>query len=293
MTIKDERSLNLIDYIGTYSGCPVQGDLDSLSHLEHYIHFTSLISNYSSNTNNSFEGRRVLDIGSGEGFGSYYFYLKGANVFGLDLAPEVVGYSNKKYGTKNLEFILGDATELPFEDESFDYVAGMDLIEHVEDVDKLCSEVKRVLKPGGFAYMLTPNYLINLVRRGCMYPFHVQEFSIKTFTELINYHFPESFYFTEDSSYLMSVGETFRSNDYKNISIGNFVKLKFKSIFKMIVPDSILKERLKYLYKKKYKNVFNYKFSLEDLGSEKLFLSNYTSGLNETGLNYIFLFNKK
>ena len=76
MNIEDERSLDIIDYIGSYSGCPIPDNPESMSHLDHYLHFASLVTQCNTASSKCFSGRKVLDIGSGEGFGSYYFYLK-------------------------------------------------------------------------------------------------------------------------------------------------------------------------------------------------------------------------
>jgi SAM-dependent methyltransferase len=54
-------------------------------------------------------------------------------------------------------FVVADATALPFDDASFDAVTMFDVIEHVEDDARAIAEAKRVLRPGGFLLVTTPN----------------------------------------------------------------------------------------------------------------------------------------
>jgi len=52
--------------------------------------------------------------------------------------------------------IVGDIHDLPFSDNSQDAVVCMAVLEHVEDPKKACEEIKRVLKPGGYAFFYVP-----------------------------------------------------------------------------------------------------------------------------------------
>ena len=293
MSESDERTLPIEQYIGMYSGCPMQGDRDSFSHLNHYLHFTAEVCGEDNLfSNRSFKGKKVLDIGSGEGFGSYFFYLGGARVTGVDLAPEVVKYSQEKYNFEGVEFQLADATCLPFENETFDFVVGMDLIEHVPDVEALSREVRRVLKPSGAAYMLTPNCLVSLVRRGKIYPFHVREFTTRSFRKLIDAEFPNSQFFTESHSHLKNVGERLRERDFLTVSLSKILFQKLKAFIKGVVPSFLLDYRRKRFYEAKYNAVSQYRFSLEEIKEGEFSLDEYSTGLDQCGLNFIFLYKK-
>lgn len=52
--------------------------------------------------------------------------------------------------------IVGDVSNLPFEDNSIDAILAIHLLEHVEEPQKAVKEIYRVLKPGGYAYFDTP-----------------------------------------------------------------------------------------------------------------------------------------
>lgn len=98
------------------------------------------------------DGERVLELGSGLGIVANLMAGKNPSgqVFGIEYAAEqIAGCDQEK---PNLEFIQGDAHQLPFEDQSFDMVYGRYVLEHLQDPQQALSEVYRVLKPGGRAY---------------------------------------------------------------------------------------------------------------------------------------------
>ncbi len=105
-------------------------------------------------------GVRLLDLGAGEGFFSKATgdYLTGkwnidpsAVVSACDVAPE-----NFRYRSVTCDPIPSDG-RLPYEDNSFDVVCSLEVVEHVEDHFAFCREIVRVLRPGGLAVLSTPN----------------------------------------------------------------------------------------------------------------------------------------
>ena len=92
-------------------------------------------------------GSSLLDLGCGEGL---LALLKRKDVYlaGVDLSPELVEMATKNGYDKAC---VGELTELPFEDASFDYVVSLDVFGHVDfaDKDALLAEIKRVLRPDG------------------------------------------------------------------------------------------------------------------------------------------------
>jgi 2-polyprenyl-6-hydroxyphenyl methylase/3-demethylubiquinone-9 3-methyltransferase len=109
--------------------------------------------------------RTVLDLGCGGGFLSNYLATRGHAVTGLDNTPENLTVARAHDRTGTVTYTLGDACALPFADASFDVVCAMDLIEHVEEPERLIAEVGRVLAPGGLFFFHTFNrtWLANLI----------------------------------------------------------------------------------------------------------------------------------
>jgi SAM-dependent methyltransferase len=94
---------------------------------------------------------RVLDVACGTGNASIRAAATGAEVVGVDLTPELfdAGREEATEAGVSLEWVQGDAEELPFEDESFDVVLStfgcMFAPRHVV----AAAEIARVLRPGG------------------------------------------------------------------------------------------------------------------------------------------------
>lgn len=114
-------------------------------------------------TDEMFKDKRVLDFGCGAGGKSIYYASLGASeVVGVDIVPEYekesaelaqkLGYADK------FKFLLGDATKLPFEAESFDTIIMNDFMEHVSNPEGALLEAIRILKPKGRIYLNFPPY---------------------------------------------------------------------------------------------------------------------------------------
>jgi ubiquinone/menaquinone biosynthesis C-methylase UbiE len=101
-------------------------------------------------------GKQVLEVGSGRGGGARYLAgaLKPAFYTGLDLAQSAVDLANKLNTHSNLKFIQGSAEEIPLADNSIDVVLNVESCHAYGSVEKFLSEVKRVLKPGGYFLMV-------------------------------------------------------------------------------------------------------------------------------------------
>lgn len=116
------------------------------------------------------EGEKVLDVGCGVGTFVYHCAKKGAKAVGIDYSRESINVARQlaeRFGVSaNVEFIHCDAKSLPYPDMSFDKVVAVDFIEHIEDSQKRDAllEMLRVLKPGGFIIIFTPNGLREWLR---------------------------------------------------------------------------------------------------------------------------------
>ena len=97
------------------------------------------------------EGDRVLDVACGSGNATIPAALTGANVTGLDLTPELLeaGRTNAARAGVEIDWVEGDAEQLPFDDESFDAVISVFGCMFAPDQRRTAMELARVLKPGG------------------------------------------------------------------------------------------------------------------------------------------------
>lgn len=100
-------------------------------------------------------GRRLLDIGSGEGFFAGLAARRGWTVTATDYLPEGVERSAQRLGAGRV--VRSDATSLPFAPASFDVVTLWDVVEHLPEPAAALAEARRVLAPGGLLALSTPN----------------------------------------------------------------------------------------------------------------------------------------
>jgi 2-polyprenyl-6-hydroxyphenyl methylase/3-demethylubiquinone-9 3-methyltransferase len=99
----------------------------------------------------------VLDIGCGGGLLTNHLAKVGHDVTGIDISQSSIDIAKQYDDTKKVRYLRANAYELPFNNESFDVVCAMDILEHVENPAKLIQEASRVLKPGGIFFFHTFN----------------------------------------------------------------------------------------------------------------------------------------
>ncbi|OGG63102.1 hypothetical protein A3C21_02835 [Candidatus Kaiserbacteria bacterium RIFCSPHIGHO2_02_FULL_59_21] len=104
-------------------------------------------------------GKRLLDIGCGNGTFMAAFARAGASVSGLEVNPTLVDIAKETLREDGAsgEPVLYDGTTFPFPDNSFDHAFSVSVLEHVSDPKQVLHEAARVLKPGGTFYLAFPN----------------------------------------------------------------------------------------------------------------------------------------
>ena len=132
----------------------------------------------------------MLDLGCGTGYGSAMVASRVGEVVGIDSSEEAVARAKARHRLDNLEFLTMSATRLSFPDDSFDAAYSIHVTEHVEDVELHLSEVARVLRPGGWFVVATPNRL-TYSPDGMHNAFHVREYDAGELEALLTSFFPE------------------------------------------------------------------------------------------------------
>lgn len=114
------------------------------------------------------EGKTVLDFGCGEGYATQRMLeLGAAKVEAIDISEGMIEQARETNNNdERANFQVMNAEELTFEDNQFDIVFGGAILHHL-DLDKAFNEIKRVLKPNGYAVFVEPlghNPIVNYYR---------------------------------------------------------------------------------------------------------------------------------
>jgi len=120
-----------------------------------YIEYANFIAKVVNNKNS-----KILDLGSGswripDTIAEFGFQ----EVIGLDyFSSEKLDEYSKKIKNNNARLVSYINDSIPFEDEYFDAVSSLCVLEHIVFVEKFLKEIDRVLKPGGYVIILCPNW---------------------------------------------------------------------------------------------------------------------------------------
>lgn len=103
-----------------------------------------------------YSGRRVIDIGCGNGYTLSRYAMEGADVYGVDITPTAIALAKARFSQMGLrgQFRIADLENLPFPTGYFDCLSCMGVLHHTVDPDRGIREFFRVLKPGGRLLMM-------------------------------------------------------------------------------------------------------------------------------------------
>lgn len=133
--------------------------------------------------------RDVLDIASGEGYGSAMLAKVARHVIGVDNSESVIVHARKTYIEDNLEYRLGSCESIPLADSSIDLVVSFETIEHHDQHQAMMREIRRVLRPGGVLMISSPDKYEYSVVTQYRNPYHVKELYREEFETLLSDYF--------------------------------------------------------------------------------------------------------
>jgi|LauGreDrversion4_2_1035121.scaffolds.fasta_scaffold00877_11 ubiquinone/menaquinone biosynthesis C-methylase UbiE len=186
----------------------------SLEHLHRYALAMTLV-----------HGERVLDIASGEGYGTYLLSENAISVIGVDISEAVISHASHKYQSSNLSFKTGSISNIPLDDNSVDVVVSFETIEHHDEHDKMMKEIKRVLKPEGKLVISSPDKKFYSDIPDYKNPYHVKELYSFEFEQLIEKYFANSVFLKQKTIFGSVISSTINesaqmvefSGDYSGI----------------------------------------------------------------------------
>ncbi|MEM4282382.1 MAG: class I SAM-dependent methyltransferase [Candidatus Woesearchaeota archaeon] len=133
---------------------------------------------------------KTLDVGCGEGAFCRELAKLGIEVVGLDTNKRSLEYAKKAAQAcgLNIKFVLANAEKIPFKDSSFSQVICLDVLEHVDDSQKVISEIRRVLKRRGIFIVSVPTpYYLTKSLTGISFSEHLKAIGHKS----AGYSYPE------------------------------------------------------------------------------------------------------
>jgi SAM-dependent methyltransferase len=128
-------------------------------------------------------GLDVVDLACGEGYGTAALADRAAQVVGVDANPEAHEHARLRYSRPGVRFVRDLLESFS---ERCDAVVFLQTIEHVERPAEVLEHVRDLLRPGGVAYVSTPNVL-TLAPPGAERsdnPWHLREYRVEPFREL-------------------------------------------------------------------------------------------------------------
>ena len=133
-------------------------------------------------------GLEVIDMACGEGYGSDVLARLAARVVGVDADPEAHEHARLRYHAPNLSFVRAPVERHA---ERCDAVVFLQTIEHLEQPREALEHFRSILRPGGVAYVSTPNVL-TLAAQGAERsdnPWHVREYRADELRSLCRFSF--------------------------------------------------------------------------------------------------------
>ena len=106
-------------------------------------------------------GEHILDIGSGPGFLCESIAAvvgPAGRVVGVDISEDLIRFAVGHKSKGCIDYRLGDALALPFEEAAFDAAVSTQVIEYIADVDAALREMARVLRPGGRGFIVDTDF---------------------------------------------------------------------------------------------------------------------------------------
>lgn len=137
------------------------------------------------------EGKRVLDLACGEGYGAALIAARAAEVVAVDIDEATITHARRAYAAPNLTFELGSITDpdLLVELGKFDVIACFEAIEHVVEQERTLELVRNRLSADGVFLVSTPDTDVYSHDHGNENPYHVRELTEAGFRDLLGQSF--------------------------------------------------------------------------------------------------------
>lgn len=161
----------------------------------------------------------LLDLGCGDGrLAPLWQAVTGAIAYGLELSPKAVAVANQMF--PSIQYTEGDATNTPYIDGMFDVIVCQEVLEHIEQQEKLIAECSRILTPNGTLILTTPNKyyfdhrkggnysqqpIENIIDKAQLYQLLKPHFEVQSYETLVYARGDHGIYKLLTNKYLLSI----------------------------------------------------------------------------------------
>ncbi len=184
-------------------------------HYEHLIRYFFVINQL------DLSGKTVVDLASGEGYGSNILSQFAEFVYGFDISHQAIDHAKKLYRRSNLNFATADVSNIPLKDNTVDIFVSFETIEHHDKHQQMMAEIKRVLKPEGILVISSPDKKYYTDLPGYFNPYHINELYYSDFKLLIQKYFKYSFFYFQNNFSGSIITPDFFAPDNKTININH------------------------------------------------------------------------
>ncbi|MBI1803371.1 MAG: class I SAM-dependent methyltransferase [Ignavibacteriae bacterium] len=133
------------------------------------------------------EGKSVIDLGCGTGYGCKMLAESAAFVQGIDHDARAIDFCRKNYPASNIRYAQMDAASLSL-DRRFDVAVSFQVIEHLSAPGTFIDQIKNIVEPGGTIIISTPN-VRTPTKASNANPFHYSEMNYQQFEHLLSTKF--------------------------------------------------------------------------------------------------------
>jgi GT2 family glycosyltransferase/ubiquinone/menaquinone biosynthesis C-methylase UbiE/predicted nucleic acid-binding Zn-ribbon protein len=202
----------------------------SVEHISRYEAVAAIVKN-----------KKVLDIASGEGYGSFILSQEAHSVIGIDISLEAIEHAKSKYECENLSFTVGDVSDIPISAGSIDVVISFETIEHVDEEKQhlFLNEIKRVLKSDGILIMSTPDTIIyNELIDNYSNSYHIKEFNKEEYKIFMSQYFKYCLYYDQDFQIANVIAHENVTN-FRSIDLAENKSLRGKYLIAMCSDETL------------------------------------------------------
>jgi SAM-dependent methyltransferase len=133
------------------------------------------------------QGKKVLDAGCGEGFGTQTLADTAREVVGIDYSAETIDFCRRRWRRPNLRFEVVDLRQPGAFGDRFDVVLNFQVLEHIRDEVPFLEALRARLAPSGTLVLTTPNRLKSFSEN----PYHLREYTAEELRALLGRVFSE------------------------------------------------------------------------------------------------------